>query len=355
MNYLLLGPEEGEKNEWLKAEKARVLKAHPDAEIHLFYVGDDDGEAIGSVLSQGSLFSSFRYVVIRQYENRSGAKDSVTAAITAYLSSGQEDAELVIVSSEKSSAKIPKAVQDGIGKENIKMFWEMFESRKREWITTAFRKEGFSIRSDAIDEILFSTENNTQDMKNLVTSLSLYFHATSPGKTEISVDDIEAYAIKTRGEDGYTLFAAIAERDLEHALLIIRTIAESDSYGTIRALSVVVSRFRLLESCLRMKRRGLSMDAIAKDAEYLSPYPSSFKEKGIRKRELPVMATAMKNYSEEDVKRIILYLGKADSEIKSATSEMQMLTLSALIHTIIIENGREPAIDLLSSPLETRL
>ena len=101
MNYLLLGPEEGEKNEWLRAEKARVLKAHPDAEVHLFYVGDDDGEAIGSVLSQSSLFSSFRYVVIRQYENRAGARDSVTAAITSYLSSGQEDAELVIVSSER--------------------------------------------------------------------------------------------------------------------------------------------------------------------------------------------------------------------------------------------------------------
>lgn len=352
MNYLLLGPEEGEKNEWLRAEKARVLKAHPDAEVHLFYVGDDDGEAIGSVLSQSSLFSSFRYVVIRQYENRAGARDSVTAAITSYLSSGQEDAELVIVSSERSSTKIPKAVLDGIGKENIKMFWEMFESRKREWIVSAFRKEGFSIRPDAIEEILFSTENNTQDMKNLVSSLALYFHASSPGKAEISVDDIEAYAIKTRGEDGYTLFAAIAERDLEHAILIIRTISESDSYGTIRALNVLTSRFRLLESCLQMKRRGLSMDMISKDAEYLSPYPSSFKEKGIRKKEIPVMAKAMQNYSEEDARSIIQYLGRMDSEVKSAPSEMQMIALTSLIHTIILENGRESPINLLSSPLD---
>ena len=60
MNYLLLGPEEGEKNDWLKREKERVLKEHPDAEIHSFYTGDDDGAAVSSVMSQPSLFSSFR-------------------------------------------------------------------------------------------------------------------------------------------------------------------------------------------------------------------------------------------------------------------------------------------------------
>ena len=33
MNYLLLGPEEGEKNEWLKREKEKVLREHPDAAV----------------------------------------------------------------------------------------------------------------------------------------------------------------------------------------------------------------------------------------------------------------------------------------------------------------------------------
>ena len=49
MNYLLLGPEEGEKNEWLKREKEKVLREHPDAEIHSFYTGDDDGAAVSAV------------------------------------------------------------------------------------------------------------------------------------------------------------------------------------------------------------------------------------------------------------------------------------------------------------------
>ena len=355
MNYLLLGPEEGEKNEWLQNERARILKAHPDAEIHQFYVGDDGGDAISSVLSQSSLFSSFRFVVVKQYENRSGAKDSVTAAITSFLASGQDDAELVIVSSERSSSKIPKAVLDGIGKNNVKMFWEMFESRKRDWIISAFRKEGFSVRPDAVEEILFSTENNTQDMKNLVTALSLYFHASSPNKTEINAEDIEQYAVKTRGDDGYTLFNAIAEKDLEHALLIMKTIAESDSYAAVRAIGVVASRFRLLEACLDMKKKGTAMDAISQNAEYLSPYPSSFKEKGLRKKEIPVMTKAMQNYTLDDARRIVLYMGKADSTVKNASSEIQMMVLTSLLHTIIVDKGHETDISLLESPLDIRI
>ena len=351
MDHLLLGPEEGEKLDWLREERKRVLSAYPDAEIHQFYAGDDTGEAISSVLSQSSLFSSFRLVIIRQFENRT-QKDGIVKTLEDYFKAKQDDAEVIIVSSEKSQAKIPKSVLDGVGKEGIRMFWEMFESRKREWISTAFRKEGFRIGSDAIDEILFSTENNTQEMKNLVSSLSLYFRASSKGKDEITLDDIEQYAIKTRGEDGYTLFAAMAERDLEHALLIMRTIIESDSYSAIRAFGIIGSRFRLLESALMMKRKGQSIDYIAANAEYLSPYPSSFKEKGIRKRELPVISKAMQNYTLEDVRMIIAYLGKMDSEMKSTSSEMLPIVLSSIIYAVIRDSGKEVPDALTSSPLD---
>ena len=66
MNYILLGPEEGQKSDWLENEKKRVLKEHPDAEIFQIYVGDDKGDDLDAALSQPSLFSSFRFVIIKQ-------------------------------------------------------------------------------------------------------------------------------------------------------------------------------------------------------------------------------------------------------------------------------------------------
>ena len=87
-------------------------------------------------------------------------------------------------------------------------------------------------------------------------------------------------------------------------------------------------------SALEMKERGMSIERISENAEYLSPYPSSFKEKGIRRKELPIITKAMKNYSLDDTKRIILYLGEMDSAVKSAQSEMLYIVLSDIIFTI---------------------
>ena len=354
MNYLLLGPEEGEKNEWLKREKEKVLREHPDAEIHSFYTGDDDGAAVSAVMSQPSLFSSFRYAVIRQYDVRSG-KDTITDAIISFLKSDQGDAELVIVSAEKSEAKISKEILSRIPKENRLVFWEMFDNKKREWIVNAFRKEGFTIDQEGIEEILFSSENNTADMKNLVTSLSLYFHASNPDKKSITADDIEQYAVKTRGEDGYTLFAAIAEGDLEHAILIMKTLEETDSYAAVRAFSIITQRFRLLENCLDLKRRGYGMDAIAKDASCLSPYPAAFSQKGLKAREKMVFAKAMSTYTLEDASRIIRYLGKMDSVIKNTASDMHMLIFTDILYTIIRFKGKEPGIDVAGRGIDSKL
>ena len=105
MNHILLGPEEGLKADWLNEEKKRVLAEHPDAEVHLIFVGDDKGEDLDSILSQPSLFSSFRFVIIKQYENRTG-KDTFDKALISFLASGITDAEFVILSTEKSKSRI---------------------------------------------------------------------------------------------------------------------------------------------------------------------------------------------------------------------------------------------------------
>ena len=269
MDYLLLGPEEGEKAEWLQNEKNKVLNAHPDAEVYQIYTGDDDKRDISLILSQNSLFSSFRLVIIKQYEQRSG-NDRITTAVSEYLKTSHEDAELIIISSEKSTAKIPKDIVNGIGKDGTMFFWEMFEDRKRDWIRAAFRNEGLTVTPEAVEEILFSVENNTQDMKVLVNALTLYFKADG-SKREITDEDINQYAVKTRGEDGYTLFQAVSECDLEHSLLIAKTIAEVDSSAVTRAFAVLVSRFRLLEACWNMRAEGKGMDVIAKSVTALSP------------------------------------------------------------------------------------
>ena len=353
MNHILLGPEEGLKADWLSDEKRRVLSSHPDAEIHQIFVGDDKGEDLDTILSQPSLFSSFRFVVIKQYENRT-AKDTFDKALIDFLVSGQEDAEFVILSTEKSKSKINAKITNDKNV-SVQTFWEMFESQKRDWIQDQFGKEGFRIGKDAVDEILFSVDNNTQEMKNLVSSLSLFFHATDKTKKEILPEDIEKYSLQTRGEDGSTLFQAIAEKDLEHAEAIVSSLINSDSQALLRAFSVLVTKFRMLESFETLRKKGMSEKEAFDNADALSPYQVFYPTKSIKAREQAVFRKAAQNYPLADTKRIIRYLGEADGRLKTAGTEWQRIAFSAFLADIMIGKGKETGINLCSSPLDTTI
>ena len=353
MNYILLGPEEGLKSEWLAKEKKRVLSAYPDAEIHQIFVGDDKGEDLDAILSQATLFSSFRFVTIKQYELRTG-KDTFDKAIIDFLSSGQEDAEFVILSSEKSKSKINPKIANSKNV-NIQVFWEMFDNQKRDWIRNEFGKEGYTIGDEAIEEILFSVDNNTSEMRNLVSALSLFFKASDPNKTNIKREDIEKYAMQTRGEDGNTLFQAIADCDIEHAESIASSIISADSQGAVKAYSVLVSRFRQLESFEMLRARGMSEKDAFDNADSLSPYPVFFPTKGIRNRDQAAFRKAAKNYPLKDTERIILYLDEMDEKIKNSSSEWIRIAFSSMLTDIILRKGNVTGINLNPLSLEYSL
>ena len=353
MNHILLGPEEGLKADWLAEEKKRVLHEHPDAEVYQIFVGDDKGEDLDSILSQATLFSSFRFVIIKQYENRTG-RDTFDKAIIDFLSSGQDDAEFVILSSEKSKARIDPKIANS-KKVSIQIFWEMFDNQKRDWITNAFRKEGYRIEEEAIDEILFSVDNNTAEMKNLVSALSLFFHASDANKKEIKAEDIEKYSLQTRGEDGNTLFQAIAEKNLERAESIAASIMNSDTQGMIKAYSVIVSRFRFLESFEKLRAGGMSEKNAFENADALSPYPVFYSTKGIRARDQAVFRKAAQNYPPEDTERIIKYLAAMDDRIKNTSTEWMKIMVSSFLADIILRKGDEGGIDLEASPIEVSI
>ena len=345
-----MGPEEGLKADWLQKEKKRVLSEHPDAEIHTLFVGDDKGEDLDATLSQPSLFSSFRFVILKQYENRT-ARDTFDTAIVQFLKSGQQDAEFVILSSERSKAKLNKEIIKDESIVSVQFFWELFDNQKRDWIMNAFQKEGFRIGSDAIEEILFSVDNNTAEMKNLVNALSLYFHQVDKSKDIITAEDIERYSLQTRGEDGSTLFQAIADGDIARAESILTSIIASDSQAAGRAYSVLSSRFRMLESFEMQRAKGISEKIAFENAEVLQT--ASFQLKGIKGRDQSTFRKAAAIYPLSDTRRIINYLTAMDDRVKNSSSEWINIIFSAIIADIILRKGKSTDINLNKSPLET--
>ncbi|MGN1164235.1 MAG: DNA polymerase III subunit delta, partial [Candidatus Ornithospirochaeta sp.] len=158
--FILLGPEEGEKQELIKRERNKIRLSHPDVEEYTFFGGDEDGNGLSSALSQTSLFSSYRFVVLKHFENVKRTDDS-WRALQDFGKDNQDDCTLIITSTETSATSLPKEISEKAGKENTIVFWEMKDDQKRRWIIDCARRMGFQITQDAIDEILSSVDNNT--------------------------------------------------------------------------------------------------------------------------------------------------------------------------------------------------
>ena len=65
--YILLGSEEGEKIEFIRKERMKVFSSYPEAEECTFFGGDEDGEGVSTALMESSLFSSYRFVVVKHF------------------------------------------------------------------------------------------------------------------------------------------------------------------------------------------------------------------------------------------------------------------------------------------------
>ena len=346
--FLLLGPEEGEKAEFIKREKDKIRSLYPDFEDYVFFGGDEDGGGLSSALSQSSLFSSYRFVVLKHYENVKKT-DEAYSSLDDFGSNAQDDCTLIVTTTETSSANLPKALVSLAGKENTIVFWEMFDNEKRRWIREFSSREGYRITEDAIDEILSSVDNNTQEMKSLVGSITNFLKIQKSENKTIDLETIEAYSVRTKGENGYSLFRAIGEGNLEKALLSVQSILLNDSRDMIPALSVLATSFRRLEACITMRNDRKSEKEIFDSVTFVSPYssrPGSKRNVGVGGREKDLYRKAMRIYSLEDTGRIISLLGRYDTIIKSSSTDLLKLYAEKLVYSIIVGRGKETPLSL---------
>ena len=192
-------------------------------------------------------------------------------------------------------------------------------------------------------------------MKNLVSSITNFLRIQNNGTRQITLDTIEAYSVRTKGENGYSLFSALAEGNLEKALMIVSSILLNDSRDLIPALSVLSISFRKLEAALMMKKERKSEDDIFRNVTFVSPYSTVGKKPnvGISFREKETYRKAMRYYSLEDATRIVALLGSYDKILKSTSTDTVKITFETLIYSIVVNKGKEEGLSLSPPSLES--
>ncbi|MDR0452258.1 MAG: DNA polymerase III subunit delta [Treponema sp.] len=255
-SYLYLGPEIGEKQDAIADLKRRLGGKAGEAAVETlsFYAGETPVTDMVAVLRNGSLFSDARLVLIKNAEAlksaESARKREDVDLLASYIEAPQDDTVLVLVSEDiKLDSRLEKAADP----KDKRIFWELFENRKAEWVENYFKREGFRISPEGIGAVLELVENNTDALRRECSHLMLFLGKERP----IDAADVEKWLSHTREESVFTLFSKIASGDLTRGIEILRTLlaAKQSSYMIIAGLA---GCFRKLRDYRRLRESGIN-------------------------------------------------------------------------------------------------
>jgi DNA polymerase III subunit delta len=316
--WLLLGPEAGEKDEFL-----RELAAGPggEPEVHRFYAFEAKMADVVRCLRNQSLFASRRLVIVAEADRVKRAEE--VAALVEYIGNPADEATLVLESSE-NPREMDRRISAAVPKEHQKMFWELFDNQKKGWVVAFFRQRKISVDPAAVDMLLDMVENNTRDMRGECERLALYF---GPGAA-IEADSIEKFIAHSKEESVFTLFEAMARRELTAAEEILEKILLSREAEATQLSGGLLWQFRKLAGLKRLLAENYEMtEACAKLAI-------------TRKKSQKSYGEAARSFSAADVESVLLCLHGFEERLRSYRADLHPLLLKVMVYYIVQRAGR---------------
>jgi DNA polymerase-3 subunit delta len=317
-SYLLLGPEAGEKNEFIQDIKKSLAKSSGGAvDLYNFYPYDSDAADIISTMQNISLFASAKLVLIK---NCHDLKKKDAALIADYIKNPAKDCVLVLTSDNtKADAVIEKAVPADCKK----IFWEMFESRKKSWVLQFFHKEKITIENSAVNFLVDILEGDTESLKKECSNLVVFF-----GQKEIITEErIADFFYNRKEENIFSLFDYIAQADLEKSIVAAKNIILSGESDPVRMLGGILWQIKNvyeLEKVIAKKRS----------------FSEACAELNIKTKKMQgVYSSAAQNYSICDIEKIITLTAYYDLLFRSVGKEIQHIMLPVFLYSIIVNKG----------------
>ncbi len=327
--YLFTGPEFGERNDQVNTIKEELKKKFGDSEDFLMYASDTALEEIISKLQTESLFIPATCIVLREAEliKKKEEIELISSWCESVKKTKRDSAVLILVSDEISvDSKLDKLVP----KENKKIFWEMFENKKEDWVRNFFRKNGYGIMNDAIDAILDMLENNTETLRSECSRFFLCFKKDHV----ITAQDVEHLLAHNREESAFTLFDAMTDSSVprpkrfENSIAILQKILLTKNNNSVMLMAGLSSCFRRLELWHSINPQGVQADESVLKS-------NGFASKTIRKQ----YAKAAKTWTFGQTAAITAEISSIDMELRASGTGLGDTYLSLLIYEIVMKNG----------------
>ncbi len=319
--FLLLGPEEGEKEKFIKNLIDKLSgKANEIVEVHRFYGFDAKIADIISILQNETLFSKKRLVILNNTELITRKED--ISLITEYCSNPASKACFLLLS--ETIKGVDNRIEKAIPEDNRKIFWELFENQKRGWIVNFFRRQGMTISSSACNDLLEIVENNTKQLRLECDRLVLFF-----GKgAKIESEAIEKYIYHSKEENVFTLFDKVAQRKLDIALEVLHNMLLSREREALQILNGLLSQFR----------KSAALKGLIAGNYTLSEAFSRLRIKS--KRVQKIYLESDKNYKAAEIKGIIMLIAEFEVRLRSVKSNLQDFLLNLFLYYVIVRGGK---------------
>jgi DNA polymerase-3 subunit delta len=318
-SYLLLGPEEGEKRQFIKNYIQQVgEKFGEKPEILKFYTFESNMVDIVSILQNESLFSKHTVCILFDVETiKSGEELKI---LVDYLEHPSKTATLFLLSAQ--IGQINKKIVDKIPAGNKQIFWELAEARKQSWVHSFFRQHKIRIEPSALTFLLEMVENNTHDLRSICNRLALFFGPD----TVINNEDLEKYVYHSKEENVFTLFERIAQRDFPASIEILHKIILSGESDGIRLVSGLLWQLRKLLEYKRLIKRNFHPGEISRTLR-------------LSKKNQHIYSLAHKNYTQQEIGSVLVLISEFDVGFRSMKSDLHTILLQLLIYYIVKRGG----------------
>jgi DNA polymerase III subunit delta len=321
--YLLLGPENGLKSDFIDRVKAQIeKKAGEKPELHTYYPFKTECQELVSVLRNTSLFSRHRLVILNQAHEIKKKAD--VELICEYCKSPADDATFIMVS---DNYQIDRRLSAQVPKNNRQVFWELFENKKRDWINNYFKKAGFTIDKEAVELLLELVENDTQDLKRECERLALYL----AGEPRVTEEKVEEVIFHSKAENVFTLFNSMVTGDLNSCLEILQSIKLSGDADPGKILGGLLWQFRRLLSVSTLLNNRFGRD-------------DAFRKLNIKgKKNQQTLISGCETYSTRQLQAVLALIADAEAEIRSGGADLHSTYLQKFIFDVVIRKGKPEA------------
>lgn len=322
------GPEIGRRNDFVRQSLERCAKEWGEKpEEHRYYAQDLGVPALLDLLMNGSLFSAGKFV---QYLGADQVKAKADVqALAAYAKNPAERTTLVLVS---DGYGVDKAIEDALGKDAKKIFWELSGAEMERWVHDYFRSQGLAIEPEAAEALLELVENNTEALRSECSRLALFF----PKGARIEEAEVERYISHNRSEDAFSLFDRMASGTLEQALEVLAALLADRDGGGVGLLAGLLWSFRRLSK-------------LHADLEEGKPYEAAARGLRITSRKLlSQYDAARRRWPKAACYGIIAYCVEVDAQLRALGSAHERTLLELFVYAAM--SGRVPAALGLRSP-----